>query len=234
MLAFTTMPNLPLSIEYSVKSEGSVQSSKIEGYPLTYEKLAQERTDGLTFVLANKPKVIPGVAKLISYTERPFFQVQEQEMVPSGVTFTLGYSKGQNTLEVLKLTNPILLSGVRIPIETGLEVNLKRTSFKSFIKDGGIGNNGGSVGIGNLEMTLEVYRLCEYRFKFPKNYLRGLKTNSIAYAVQDTLIVHTWEIGEVILYTDAGTITVRSLPTMKVNKTRLKGVKYIEPIIHHP
>lgn len=135
----------------------------------------------------------------------------------SEVSFTMGYETGWHGLQELH-NPPIFYSSILIPITANLEVISKSSSFRSYIKDAGLG---GGTGIGNLEMELEVFRLCEYRFKFPKNYLTGLMQNNIAYAEGDVLVVHSWEIGQVTLYTDYGTIKINTVPGMRINKRRM-------------
>lgn len=138
----------------------------------------------------------------------------------SEVSFTMGYETGWHGLQEVH-NPPIFHSSLSIPITASLEVISKSSSFRSYIKDAGLGGSG--TGIGNLEMELEVFRLCEYRFKFPKNYLNGLMQNNIAYAEGDVLIVHSWEIGQVTLYTDHGTIKINTVPGMRINKRRMAG-----------
>lgn len=138
----------------------------------------------------------------------------------SEVSFTMGYETGWHGLQEIH-NPPIFYSSILIPITANLEVISKSSSFRSYIKDAGLG--GGGTGIGNLEMELEVFRLCEYRFKFPKNYLTGLMQNNIAYAEGDVLVVHSWEIGQVTLYTDYGTIKINTVPGMRINKRRMAG-----------
>lgn len=138
----------------------------------------------------------------------------------SEVSFTMGYETGWHGLQEIH-NPPIFHSSLSIPITASLEVISKSSSFRSYIKDAGLGGSG--TGIGDLEMELEVFRLCEYRFKFPKNYLNGLMQNNIAYAEGDVLIVHSWEIGQVTLYTDHGTIKINTVPGMRINKRRMAG-----------
>lgn len=222
--------------------------SSFESFYNTFlEVQEQELVEDLVFTIGNKQEnetkqiikktTVEGKdqnkfnSKII--TMQDFLNIEQTEdyvLTDSNITFTTGLEPGSNSLSLL--SNPkITYSSIKIPVTSNTELISKRTSFKAYIKDAGLG--GGSLEIGKLNMTLHIYRLYEYRFEFPKNYLNGLVKNSIAYADGDVLVVHSWEIGEVILYTDAGTITVRTVPALKINKARLAGITGIEPVIKH-
>lgn len=98
---------------------------------------------------------------------------------------------------------------------------IQTTKFSSWLKDGKLDD---VPPLGKMSISLEVYRLSEYKFKFPEHYLQGLKTNNIATADGDVLCVYTYHIGEQILYTDYGTITIRTLPGLRTRKPDLGGI----------
>ena len=137
------------------------------------------------------------------------------------LTYVMGSENIYNSLQNVKHNVKLISSIVKIPITRNLEIKHEKKSIFVYIEEFGLGNDNG--GIGNLEITLEVYKLTEMRFKLPSGYLTGLNTNPIAYAEGDVLVVFTRELGEVILYTDKGSITIRTLPGMKINKRRIVG-----------
>ena len=136
--------------------------------------------------------------------------------------YQMSNQTGYNNLLLLRVDDtPICYSYTKTELERNLKILSSTQSFKSYIIDSGDGEAGG--GIGNLNMSIDVFRLCEFRFTFPSGYLDGLKPNNIAYRDGSTLVVHTWDIGVTTLYTDKGTITIRSLPGFKINPDRLTG-----------
>lgn len=142
--------------------------------------------------------------------------------VSNELTFKMSEPAVYNNLQLLPRTLNKIQIGIAIPLTSNMEIKHSMKSVMVYIKDAGQGG-GDTGGVGDLEMTLEVYKLTEMRFTMPKNYLKGLKQNSVAYAEGDTLIVHTKELGEILLYTDKGSIRIRTLPGMRINKRRLIG-----------
>jgi hypothetical protein len=111
-------------------------------------------------------------------------------------------------------------SEVSYKLTEGLGDTIKKTSFKSWLikeVNPGIINE-------DLDITLEVYRLSEYRFNFPNHYLDGLSPNEIARVEGNTLIIFTHWIGEVMLYTNHAKIKVRTLPGLRSRKINLSGI----------
>lgn len=139
------------------------------------------------------------------------------------LTFVMGTENNYNSLQSVQHEVKLISSIVQIPITRNLEIKHNKKSISVYIKEFGLGTDSASGGVGNLEIKLEVYKLTEMRFKLPSGYLIGLNTNSIAYAEGDTLVVFTRELGEVTLFTDKGTIVIRTLPGMKINKRRILG-----------
>lgn len=138
-----------------------------------------------------------------------------------GLLFTMGVESDMNTLQDIKRDIKKISSIIRIPLTQNLEIKHSQKQIRVFVKDYGLGN--GTGGVGDLEITLEVYKLTEMRFKLPKGYIDGLVPSGIAHAEDDTLVVFTRELGEVTLYTNKGSIKVRTLPGMKINKRRIVG-----------
>lgn len=135
--------------------------------------------------------------------------------------YTMHKENSRNGLSLVSRNIDKIVVTIATPFTENLELIHHRKSIMVYIKDAGLG--GGSGGVGELEMTLEVYKLTEMRFKFPKGYLEGLTQNNVAYAENDLLVVFTREIGEITLYTDKGSIRIRTLPGMRINKRRLIG-----------
>lgn len=135
--------------------------------------------------------------------------------------YTMHKENSRNGLSLVSRNIDKIVVTIATPLTENLELIHHRKSIMVYIKDAGLG--GGSGGVGELEMTLEVYKLTEMRFKFPKGYLEGLTQNNVAYAENDLLVVFTREIGEITLYTDKGSIRIRTLPGMRINKRRLIG-----------
>ena len=139
------------------------------------------------------------------------------------LTYVMGTENNYNSLQIAPHEAKLISSIIQIPITRNLEIKHDKKSIAVYIKEFGLGTDSAGGGVGNLEITLEVYKLTEMRFKLPTGYLTGLNTNSIAYAEGDTLVIFTREIGVVTLFTDKGTIIIRTLPGMKINKRRILG-----------
>lgn len=138
-----------------------------------------------------------------------------------GLSYVMGVESDMNNLQELARDVKLITSIIKIPITRNMEIKHSQKHIRVYVKEFGLG--GGTGGVGDLELTLEVYKLTEMKFKLPKGYLDGLLPNGIAHANDDVLIVFTRELGEVTLYTDKGTIKVRTLPGMRINKRRIIG-----------
>lgn len=137
------------------------------------------------------------------------------------ITYVMGAENIMNSLQDIKRDIKKISSIIKIPLTQNIEIKHSQKQIRVFVKDYGLG--GGTAGVGDLEITLEVYKLTEMRFKLPKGYLDGLTPNGVAHANGDVLVVFTRELGEVTLYTDKGSVKIRTLPGMKINKRRIIG-----------
>lgn len=137
------------------------------------------------------------------------------------LSYVMGAENIMNSLQDIKRDIKKISSIIKIPLTQNIEIKHSQKQIRVFVKDYGLG--GGTAGVGDLEITLEVYKLTEMRFKLPKGYLDGLTPNGVAHANGDVLVVFTRELGEVTLYTDKGSIKIRTLPGMKINKRRIIG-----------
>ena len=148
---------------------------------------------------------------------------KEQPLIGSNTPFYIA-----NTIQNVKYrpnvnvfhSPTIFSSEVSYKLTEGLGDTIKKTSFKSwFVKE----VNPGIIHE-DLDITLEVYRLSEYRFNFPNYYLDGLSPNEIARVEGNTLIIFTHWIGEVMLHTNHAKIKVRTLPGLRSRKINLSGI----------
>ena len=140
----------------------------------------------------------------------------------TGLSFQVNNMTGTQMLSIAS-KNPIhsakcFHSMVQIKIVEKIPDTIRTSKFSSWLKDGKLYDE---LSLGKMSISLEVYRLAEYKFKFPEHYLQGLKPNNIAIVDGDVLCVYTYHIGEQILYTDYGTITIRTLPGLRTRKPDL-------------
>ena len=140
----------------------------------------------------------------------------------TGISFQVDKMTGTQMLSIAS-KNPIhsakcFHSMVQIKVVEKVPDTIQTTKFSSWLKDGKLYDE---LSLGKMSISLEVYRLSEYKFKFPEHYLQGLKPNHIATADGDVLCVYTYHIGEQVLYTDYGTITIRTLPGLRTRKPDL-------------
>lgn len=158
-----------------------------------------------------------GITRISSYipstanTMRGLMTYEYLDVIPTNKTNDLVNS----TIEINEPTH--LHSSLKLKITSDSKLVEGETSLRSSILESDIGGSGGGSGpdLGALRFTIEVFRLCEYDFEFPKNFLNGMASSDVATVNGDHLIVYTKEIGEVSMYSTRGQVTIRTLPGMK-------------------
>lgn len=148
----------------------------------------------------------------------PVYRPPEKIIVDQHIFHISDMQRNQSSIADVPFHQPkFFRSGVSDKIINNFTENIKKTSFRSWF---GKEINFDFIGE-DLDITLEVYRLSEYHFKFPSHYLDGLKPNPIARVDGNMLNIYTQEIGEEKLHTNYAVITVRTLPGLRTRKVNL-------------
>lgn len=213
------------------KSNSNTLLSGLLDRPFTPFKSYTVGTDGCQFSIG--PDKIFGITRISStipnrdrLNEVVNFQYGNVlDILPFRMT-TMTETGLQSKLSDIASTNEVIdtskiRSSISIKINDGSKLIETETSIKSSLLESDITTGDGGSQIGKMDMTLEVFRLCEYQFEFPKNFLLGLESNDIATVNGDILTVYTTQFGERILYTTKGQIKIRTLPGMKQRTTAL-------------